>query len=72
MEIGGFSSPIQGMQKAFAANADRGKRIADAENDPQFEKDMAELASDPENVGVQTAAIKTKDKMLGELLDLFA
>ncbi len=72
MEIGPATSSVQGIQKAFETHAARGKRIANAETDPQFEKDMAELASDPENVGVQTAVIKTKDKMMGALLDLFA
>ena len=72
MEIGPTTSSVQGIQKAFEAHAARGQRIANPETDPQFEKDMAELATDPENVGMQTAVIKTKDKMLGDLLDLFA
>jgi hypothetical protein len=71
MEIGATSS-IQGLQNAFAANAARGQRIAKAESDPQFEKDMAELSTDPENVSTQTKVIKTKDQMLGTLLDMVA
>jgi hypothetical protein len=72
MEISGLSSSVQGIQKAFEANAARGKRIQNPETNPQLEKDMAELATDPANVKMQTQVIKTQDKMLGELLDLTA
>jgi hypothetical protein len=72
MEISNSTSSVQGMQKAFATNAARAKRLADPENDPQFEKDMAELPSDEQNVGVQSKVIKTKDQMLGDLLDILA
>ena len=61
MEIGSSTTPIQGMQNAFAANEARGKRIANAENDPQFEKDMAELPSDKENVSMNVKVIKAKE-----------
>ena len=71
MEISSSSS-VQGMQRALATTEARGKRIANAESDPQFEKDMAELPSDKENLTANLNVIKTKDKMLGELLDLTA
>lgn len=67
-----MSSSIQGIQKAFEANAARGQRIKNAESNPQLEKDMAELSTDPQNVKLQNKVIKTQDKMLGELLDLTA
>ncbi len=72
MEIGATSSSIQGIQNAFAANAAKGKRIANAESDPQFEKDMAELPNDKQDVAANLKVLKTKDAMLGELLDLKA
>jgi hypothetical protein len=77
MEIGsvsgtGSSASIQGMQKAFARNAERAQRLADPEGDPQIDKDMAELPSDREDVAIQTKVIKTKDQMLGDLLDILA
>ena len=72
MEIGSVSGPVQGMQRAFDRNAERAKRLSDPANDPQFERDMAELPSDKQDVGVQTQVIKTRDRMLGDLLDLFA
>ncbi|MBW8886913.1 MAG: hypothetical protein JF616_04055 [Fibrobacteres bacterium] len=77
MEIGSVSSldstsSIQGMQKAFARNAERAKRLADPEGDTQLDKDMAELPSDKEDVAIQTKVIKTKDQMLGDLLDILA
>jgi len=77
MEIGSVSgldstSSIQGLQKAFARNADRAKRLADPEGDPQLDKDMAELPSDKTDVAIQTKVIKTKDQMLGDLLDILA
>ncbi len=72
MQVDAFSSAVQGVQKAFEVNAARGKRISNPETDPQFEKDMTELPSDPENVGMQTKVVRAKDQMLGDLLDLFA
>ena len=38
----------------------------------QFVKDMAELPSDDKAVGFNAAAIKTRDQMLGTLLDMVA
>lgn len=72
MEIGSASGPIQGMQRAFDRNAERAKRLSDPEGDPKLDQDMAELPSDAQDVGVQTKVIKTKDQMLGDLLDIFA
>jgi hypothetical protein len=72
MEISGSTSSIQALQQAFADNAARAQRLAKQDGGPQFEKDMAELPSDEQNVGIQSKAIKTKDKMLGELIDLVA
>jgi hypothetical protein len=72
MEITNSTSSVQGMMNAFAKNAARGKRLADPENDPQFEKDMAELPTDKQEVGVNSKVIKTKDQMLGTLLDMVA
>jgi len=77
MEIGSVSSTdssssIQGMQRAFARNAERAKRLAEPEGGPQMEKDLAELPSDRQDVAVQTKVIKAKDQMLGDLLDILA
>jgi hypothetical protein len=77
MEIGSVSSldsasSIQGMQRAFARNADRAKRLSNPDGDPQLDKDMAELPSDKEDVAIQSKVIKTKDQMLGDLLDILA
>jgi hypothetical protein len=77
MQIGSVSgldstSSIQGLQKAFARNADRAKRLSNADSDPQLEKDLAELPSDKQDVAIQTKVIKTKDQMLGDLLDILA
>jgi len=71
MEISSSSS-VQSLQRAFAAQEAKSKRIANAENDPQFEKDMAELPSDKQDVAAQVKVIKTKDEMLGTLMDLKA
>jgi hypothetical protein len=72
MEITGSSGPIQGIQRAFDRNSERAKRLSNPEADPQFERDMAELPSDRQDVGVQTKVIKAKDQMLGDLLDILA
>jgi hypothetical protein len=74
MEIG---SSVSGIQQAFQTHTERASRIAkataeDAEIDATFVKDMAELPSDDKAVGFNAAAIKTQDKMLGALLDIFA
>ena len=71
MEISGSSSSVQGIQKAFDANAARAKRIAQEDGGPQFEKDMAELPGDAHAVGANGKVIKTRDQMVGTLLDLF-
>jgi len=71
MEISSNSS-VQGLQRAFATTEARAKRIANPETDPQFEKDMAELPSDKETSSAQIKVIKTKDQMLGDLLDMLA
>jgi hypothetical protein len=72
MEITGSSASIQGMQRAFDRNAERAKRLSNPEGDPQLERDMAELPSDRQDVGMQTKVIKAKDQMLGDLLDILA
>ena len=77
MEIGSSSpsvpaSSLQALQKAFDRNAARAKRVADPEGDPQLDKDMAELPSDKQDVAIQSKVIKTKDQMLGDLLDILA
>lgn len=72
MEISSASSPVQGIQRAFARNAERAARLSDPENNPQLERDLAELPSDERDVGIQTKTIKTRDEMVGTLLDLFA
>jgi hypothetical protein len=69
MEISGSGS-VQGIQRAFDANAARAKRVAQPDGGPQFEKDMAELPSDPDRVTANTKALKAKDQMLGTLLDM--
>jgi hypothetical protein len=71
MEISGLSSSVQGIQKAFDANAAKAKRIAQEDGGPQFEKDMAELPSDAHKVAANGKVIKTQDQMVGTLLDLF-
>ncbi|MDB5049025.1 MAG: hypothetical protein JWO30_2096 [Fibrobacteres bacterium] len=73
MEIGSptsSTSSVQGIRNAFEANAARAQRLAQQDGGPQFEKDMAELPSDADNVGVNVKALKTKDQMLGTLLDM--
>jgi hypothetical protein len=70
MEIGNSTSSVQGIRKAFEVNAARAERLARSDGGPSFEKDMAELPSDADNVGVNVKALKTKDQMLGTLLDL--
>lgn len=72
MEIGSTNASVNAIQQAFKTNAERAERISKPELDKQFEKDMAELPSDDKNVGIQAAAIRTKDKMLGDLLDILA
>lgn len=75
MEINGtgsYGSSVDAIRKAFDANAERAKRIAKEDGGPQFEKDMAELPMDERNVAAQNSVIKTKDKMLGDLLDITA
>lgn len=69
MEVG-FSSPVQGLQDAFDRNGARAKRLSKGVDDPQVEKDMAELSQDKADVGMNTKVIKTKDQMLGTLLDM--
>lgn len=74
MQISGSSntSSAQAVHNAFQKNAERAQRLADAENDQQLEKDLAELPSDAQNVAIQTKAIRAKDEMLGDLLDVTA
>lgn len=74
MQISGSfnTSSAQAVHDAFTRNAERAERLADAENNPQLEKDLAELPSDAQNVAIQTKAIKAKDEMLGDLLDVLA
>lgn len=72
MEVGSTGSSVNAIQQAFKANAERAERISKPEQNKQFEKDMAELPSDEKNVGFQAAALRTKDKMLGDLLDILA
>lgn len=75
MEINGaagFGSSAEAIRKAFDANAARARRIAKEDGGPQFEKDMAELPTDGKNVAAQNSVIRTKDKMLGDLLDITA
>jgi hypothetical protein len=72
MEVSSATSPSQAIQRAFDRNAGRAARLADPEKDKTFEKDMAELPSDKQDVGVQTQVIRTKDRMLGDLLDIVA
>ena len=67
-----MSSPIQGIQRAFDRNEEKAKRISNPESDPQLEKDLAELPSDKQDVGMQTKVIKAKDQMLGDLMDIMA
>lgn len=71
MEVGPTSS-AGAIQQAFKTHAERAARISRPEADKTFEKDMAELPSDDKNVGFQAAAIKTRDRMLGALLDILA
>jgi hypothetical protein len=71
MEVG-FSSSVQGIQNAIDTNSARAKRLEQGMDDEQVEKDLAELPTDPPNLGINTAVIKTKDQMLGTLLDMFA
>ena len=71
MEIGGTSS-VQALRNAFDTHAARGVRLSSVDGGPRFEKDMAELPSDEKNAGVQTNVIRTKDQMLGDLLDIMA
>ncbi len=64
---------LSGIQNLMDVNATRGERIASkGTDDPQFEKDMVDLSTDPSNMKAQTAVIKTQDKMLGALLDIFS
>lgn len=70
MEISGSSSAVQGIQRAFDANAARAKRLAQADGGPSFVKDMAELPSDAHKAGVNGKVIKTQDQMVGTLLDM--
>ena len=72
MEIGSSNASVNAIQQAFKSNAEKAGRIASPETDKTFEKDMAELPSDEKSVGIQAAAIRTKDKMLGDLLDILA
>jgi hypothetical protein len=70
MEIGSSTTSVQGIRNAFSANAARAQRIAQPDGGPQFEKDMAELPSDKDAVGVNVKALKNQDQMLGTLLDM--
>jgi hypothetical protein len=72
MEIGSSSSPVQGIQRAFDRNAEKAKRLSNPETDPRLERDLAELPSDKQDVGMQTKVIKAKDQMLGDLMDILA
>jgi hypothetical protein len=70
MEINSSTSSVQGIRNAFDANAARAARLAQPNGGPQFEKDMAELPSDEHKVTSNLKALKTKDAMLGTLLDM--
>jgi hypothetical protein len=77
MNVGPTTS-VQGIQDAFQTHSARASRIAKAtasetgDATGTFEKDMAELPSDDKAVGFNAAAIKTRDQMLGTLLDMVA
>ena len=71
MEVGATGATL-GLPGAINAASERAARIAKLDKDGQFTKDMAQLPSDPKNVGVQGKVLKTKDSMLGDLLDIMA
>lgn len=71
MEINSISS-VGAVQKAFEQNAKRAGRISQGVEDPTIEKDMAELSTDKDQVSMQMKTLKTKDQMLGTLLDMLA
>jgi hypothetical protein len=70
MEISGSSS-VSGIQNVIAQHSARAERLAKAAEMDQVEKDLAELPQDPPKLGMQSKVIKTKDDMLGTLLDMF-
>ena len=67
-----LTTPVQGMQRAMDTHTARATRLAKAAEMESVEKDLAELPTDPENLSAQTKAIKAKDQMLGDLLDILA
>lgn len=77
MDVGASVSGVGAIQQAFDAHSARAGRLAQAMTDvpgadKSFVKDMAELNSDPKNVGIQAKAVKAKDEMVGALLDILA
>jgi hypothetical protein len=72
----GMSSAIGGIQWAMQTHAARAERISKASLTPEeggdITKDMAEMQLDPAAVKANAATLKTQDKMLGALMDLFA
>lgn len=78
MEIGASGSSVTAIQQAFKTHSERASRLAEAtasgapERNDTFVKDMAELPSDAHNVGINAKTIKTRDEMVGTLLDILA
>ena len=69
----GLSAAIGGVVNAFDVHSQRAQRIAArAPDGERFVQDMAELPSDDQNVKANVAVIRTQDKMMGALLDIFA
>ena len=78
MEIGATGNSVSAIQQAFKTHSERASRLAGAtssgapEKNDAFVKDMAELPSDAHNVGIHAKTIKTRDEMVGTLLDILA
>jgi hypothetical protein len=71
MDIGSVS-PLQGIHDTVRAHAERAERLSRPEANPQLEKDLAELPGDARGMGAQAQVLKTRDRMVGDLLDILA
>lgn len=78
MEIGASGNSTAAIQQAFRTHSERAARLAAAtasgspERNDAFVRDMAELPSDAHNVGIHAKTVKTRDEMVGTLLDILA
>ncbi len=68
----GFSMSVNGVAQAFEDHAARAERISRAAEHKDLAKDMVGQIQDEKTVKANLETIKTRDEMMGTLLDILA